>query len=236
MDTSDPKSLEAQRLRQDLHGKIVIIGYTDTKSKDRVLVSGVRDTEPGVYIHVNILNTILNQDFIFMIDEKWEYIAMLLLIVVLAYLNTFYTKSWNLTNMLRVAMGVFVMIVVVYVGSFWVIANIEHIFIVPNRPYDILATFFLALVMFILSKYLTEDANKHLLSDALSSYVASDIAQEILTQEGKIKLSGELKPVTIFFSDIVGFTTLAENMTPEELVTFLRIYLGRMSDMIIAQK
>gem|GEM_PF-2238522 len=189
IDTSSPENPQAQQLKKDLHDKIVIIGYTDAQSKDRVLVSGVRDTEPGVYIHANTINSILTGNFIVVIHETWEYIAMLLLIVVLAYLNTFYTKSWNLKNMLRVSITVFVMMVVVYLLSFWTIANMKHIFIVPSRPYDILATFFFALVMFILSQYLNEDANKHLLSDALSSYVASDIVQEILTQEGKVNLS-----------------------------------------------
>ncbi|MCK7486195.1 MAG: hypothetical protein MZU97_12075 [Bacillus subtilis] len=40
------------------------------------------------------------------------------------------------------------------------------------------------------------------------------------------------KDLTVFFSDIRGFTTLSENMTPQELVNHLNIYLTAMTDLI----
>ncbi len=42
--------------------------------------------------------------------------------------------------------------------------------------------------------------------------------------------------MTLFFSDIAGFTTLSENMEPEELVRFLSIYLKEVSDIIIHER
>lgn len=42
--------------------------------------------------------------------------------------------------------------------------------------------------------------------------------------------------ITSFFSDIAGFTSISENMEPEELVHFLSIYLKEVSDIIMHEK
>jgi len=227
---------EIRKLREDLRDKIVLIWYTDRESKDVFFIPNLKDSEPGVYVHANIINNILNGFYIVFFSSEWETRIILLFLAFLAYLNALYIRHWQLSKMLFLGIGIFLLLLILYIGTFMYFGYTQNIFITFSRPLDILMIFVCALVLFTFSKYITEDSNKHVLADALSSYVSSDIAQEILTQAGNVKLSGELKPVTIFFSDIVGFTTLAENMTPEELVTFLRIYLGRMSDIIIAQK
>jgi adenylate cyclase len=48
-----------------------------------------------------------------------------------------------------------------------------------------------------------------------------------------LNLGGEKKLVTIFFSDLAGFTSLSENLPPEEVVGILNTYLERMTTVII---
>src|SRR6202795_59542 len=45
-------------------------------------------------------------------------------------------------------------------------------------------------------------------------------------------LGGETRDVTVFFSDLAGFSSISENMTPEELVAFMNEYLSAMTDII----
>ena len=52
---------------------------------------------------------------------------------------------------------------------------------------------------------------------------------------GPLDLGGEAKRVTILFSDIRGFTTMAETMTPEQVVTFLNAYFSEMVDAVLDQ-
>ena len=84
-------------------------------------------------------------------------------------------------------------------------------------------------------KYLKEDKNKQKLNKALSEYVGSNIAQEILFEEGKVNLDGEEKMLAYFFSDIEGFTNFSEKLTPAELVGFLREYLSSMTECIMEE-
>ncbi len=46
------------------------------------------------------------------------------------------------------------------------------------------------------------------------------------------KLGGEMRNVTMFFSDLSGFSSIAETMTPGELVTLMNEYLSAMTDII----
>ena len=62
-------------------------------------------------------------------------------------------------------------------------------------------------------------------------HVSPKVVDQIL--ENPPELGGVDKQLTVFFSDIRGFTTLSENMTPQELVNHLNLYLTAMTDIII---
>jgi adenylate cyclase len=64
------------------------------------------------------------------------------------------------------------------------------------------------------------------MKDALGKFVNKEIADLVL--KDAIKLGGERKDVAVFFSDIRAFTSLAENMLPEEVVEFLNRYMTTM--------
>lgn len=85
-------------------------------------------------------------------------------------------------------------------------------------------------------KYINEDKNKKHLFEILSQYVSPEVAREHLEQTGEVNLKGENKKITIFFSDIAGFTTISEKLSPEDLVSFLKVYLGKMTDIILENK
>ncbi len=65
-----------------------------------------------------------------------------------------------------------------------------------------------------------------------SRYVAPDVVEEILDDQHQLNLGGELRDVTIVFSDIRGYSTLSEQMGPEETIELLNQYFAAMSDVI----
>ena len=64
-------------------------------------------------------------------------------------------------------------------------------------------------------------------------YLSDDIVDEILEQPEGLELGGDLREVTIMMSDIRGFTSLVEHLPPQQVVTLLNRYLGRMTDIIL---
>ncbi len=64
-------------------------------------------------------------------------------------------------------------------------------------------------------------------------YLSDDIVDEILERPEGLELGGDLREVTIMMSDIRGFTSLVEHLPPQQVVTLLNRYLGRMTEIIL---
>ncbi len=63
-------------------------------------------------------------------------------------------------------------------------------------------------------------------------YFAPNVALEIARQQGEAKPGGEKRPITVLFSDIRGFTTMSESMSPDEIARLLSEYFTEMVDII----
>lgn len=69
------------------------------------------------------------------------------------------------------------------------------------------------------------------LKDTFGKYVTRHVAEQILL--GKNVLGGETVPVTVFFADIRGFTSISEKMEPKALLDFLNLYFSGMVECVL---
>ena len=69
-------------------------------------------------------------------------------------------------------------------------------------------------------------------SEQLSKYLSPQICEKIFSG-AEFSTKSARKKLTIFFSDIVGFTTLSEQMEAEDLSNFLNFYLTNMCDIAL---
>jgi adenylate cyclase len=83
-------------------------------------------------------------------------------------------------------------------------------------------------------RYLVADRDKRLIRGAFSQFVAPTVLERIERQPEALKLGGEIRDVTVLFTDIRNFTPLSEKLSPVALVGFLNDLLGRLSDDVIA--
>lgn len=74
------------------------------------------------------------------------------------------------------------------------------------------------------------------LKKAFSNYVSPDLVKEIEKNPDKLVLGGEQREISILFSDIRGFTTVSESLTPPELVTLLNEYLTPMTRIVLEER
>jgi len=77
--------------------------------------------------------------------------------------------------------------------------------------------------------------NDHL-HKALSTYLSDELVGEIIADPTRLQLGGVERHMTAMFTDIKNFTSIAEVLTPEQLVEMLNYYLSVMSDIILEQK
>jgi len=71
---------------------------------------------------------------------------------------------------------------------------------------------------------------------SFARYVPRDLVRLLLESGHDADLSGEVRELTIFFSDLAGFTSLSEVRAPDELVRFLGEYFDNMSQIIMSER
>ena len=82
-----------------------------------------------------------------------------------------------------------------------------------------------------LNFYLT-NGEKSAIRGTFSSFVSPAVVDQMLDNPDMVKVGGERKNITVFFSDVRDFTSISEKLTPEELAHALNIYMGAMTDII----
>jgi len=82
--------------------------------------------------------------------------------------------------------------------------------------------------------YAVEGRQKRYIQGAFAQYLSTEIVKRIADKPEMLALGGERRDVTFYFSDIQGFTTFSEQLSPEKLTKLMNRYLGEMTDTILA--
>jgi adenylate cyclase len=85
-------------------------------------------------------------------------------------------------------------------------------------------------------RFTLANRERRLIKRAFKNFVAPAIVDEMLNDPSKLKLGGETYQVTVLFSDIEGFSTLAERLTPQELTGHLTRYFRDMLNCLLAER
>jgi adenylate cyclase len=85
-------------------------------------------------------------------------------------------------------------------------------------------------------KYFTEERKKKELKGTFEKYVSPAIVDEILADPSHLELGGRKEIITVFFSDVRGFTTISEKLDPRALSDLLNSYLTPMTRLVFEHK
>jgi adenylate cyclase len=91
---------------------------------------------------------------------------------------------------------------------------------------------FIALIAMIAWRLIVTDRGQRLLRRSFALYLAPQVIDQMLASDKLPELGGETRDVTVFFSDLANFSSIAEQMSPTELVAFMNEYLSAMTDII----
>jgi len=86
-----------------------------------------------------------------------------------------------------------------------------------------------------LYRLVVEGKSRRELRRAFASYMAPEVVAQVLENPDRVQLGGQTREVTLFFSDLKGFTGLSERLEPQELVAFLNDYFTRMCEHVMAE-
>ncbi|MFA6450141.1 MAG: adenylate/guanylate cyclase domain-containing protein [bacterium] len=227
MKEKEAKELEA--LAKSIKNKIVIVGLTAT---------GAADTNPTplesrysiLGLHANVINTIIEDLFINRIPTGF----IILIFFVLASGLGFVCGAVKHHSSFVVAVINFFLMVVV-AAAYITLCN--YLFIAHRIDIPMLAPVILIFGSFLLVfiyRFITEEQEKKKMKGMFSTYVNPQVVDTLIADPSKLKLGGETAHATVFFSDIAGFTTISESLSPELLVELLNEYLTAMTNILLS--
>lgn len=210
-----------------LEGKIVLVGATE------IGIADLRPTPfsavyPGVEIHASVVANVLDSRFL--IENNLTHAMDIGLLFILPTLFVLLLIKARST---LIGFGIFMALLILYLlGDFLIFTRLN---VVNSTIYPALSMGF-TYVFFEGYRNLIIERRSRYLRKAFSSYVSPDVVDEILRDPDKLKLGGESKKVTLLFSDIRGFTSLSESVSPEMLVSVLNEYLSPMTQIVMEER
>ncbi|MEM5947733.1 adenylate/guanylate cyclase domain-containing protein [Spirochaetia bacterium 38H-sp] len=174
----------------------------------------------GVEVHANALNTILMNNFITPLEDYYNIAILLLFILLICFYSSRMSTPVAFILTLFISLGFF------FISNF-IVFDIYNT--TMDVAFPIVAGLF-SFVSIVVYRVMTEEKDKRLIRETFGKYVNPSVVDQILSNPPE--LGGVDKELTVLFSDIRGFTTLSETMTPQELVNHLNVYLTEMTNII----
>lgn len=205
-----------------LDGAIVLIGTSAAGLLD-LRVTPIDSRYAGVEVHANILSGMLDERFLHQPDytRGVEFFQLALSGILLSILIP-------LTSVMVASAATLAWIATLVGFNFY--AWTELSWVIP-LGYTLVLTVSLFLVLQI-SGYFFESRRTAQLTTKFGQYVPPEVVKELSDQGKEVSLSGESRDLTVFFSDIRGFTSLSEGLTPKQLTRLMNVYLTEMTEVI----
>lgn len=215
------------RLKTWLGGRIIFIG-ADLEQRDRHQTSMAVDSQkertiPGVLIQAHVLAQLLDERVVPNASNMLIYFVVAVMAFAGAILGL---GRWILIWKAASA----ALLVASYLVLVFFLARNQVLFL-PVAP--ALASLFLATTMAIsLESFLTQ-RDERFIRRAFSHYLEPAMVDQLAEDPQALRLGGDRREMSLIFTDIAGFTTMSEELPPDQLTRLLNDYFDGMSDTII---
>lgn len=205
---------------KDFREKYVFFGFAAPGLFDH-RPSPVDNVYLGVEIQATFLDNFLNGDFI----DRSPLILLTLSVLVISLLCgltvSYTTTPWRALGLGAVFIPVPVgLAAVAYIQGIWLPLVVQEVALI------------LTIILALGASYATEGRQKRFIKSAFKQYLSPAVIDQLIRYPDRLQLGGERRVLSIFFSDLQGFTAISETLTPEELTRLLNAYLTAMTEII----
>ncbi len=208
-------------------GRLVLIGPTATGIADMAATPFQTMAFPGVEVHANLIENILEKHFIRRgLRQNLVDLGFILLFGLAAGVLLSAVPPVRATLFVVACLGLFLWL------AYYLFAA-RSIWIATFWPTATLALNYVGIVSY---RFFFEERQKKKVRGAFQQYVAPGVINQLLERPELLRLGGEVKELTAMFTDIRGFTTISESMSPGALVDLLNEYMSEMTAVIFQQR
>ncbi len=221
-DKKNALAVELVSKLQSLAGTYAIVGWTAVSAHD-IGVIPVQNDYPRVGIYHNAINTVLSGRFMRRPGTAATVPFMLAIAVSLGFALKRLDARKSIIAVIVSFVAVNAVVIALFIGAdLWL------------EQFALGLSALLPSVAITSMKFIGEESQRRFIKSAFSQYLSPDVIENIIVHPEALRLGGESRTITVFFSDVQGFTSLSERMSPKELVSFLNEYLSAMTDIILS--
>jgi len=201
-------------------GKIVVIGATAPSLQD-IHATSTDSLMPGPEVQANAIDTVL-RGFPLHSVPRWVNVLLIVLMGFAVPLASLRLGPIAAT-LLALALGAaFVVGCQLAFNSGWVVQVVYP-----------LGALILSAGLSLAAQLVTEAFERIRVRDLFARFVPENVVDQVLESADGLRLGGVQREGTVMFSDVRGFTTLAESLSPAQVIDLLNHYLSEMSDAIL---
>ncbi len=238
VDDTFPTATDEINGNNPFKNKVVLIGPLFPESQDihstPLYNAGTQDLIQmyGIEVHANMIQTMIDDNYLKTTSKKTD-ILLVILTALVIFMATSVIKAIKyrkryLLEIAALAVTGTAIYFTVYIGN-WFFGNAGVIIPIVGPVASIGIGYFGSVV----HQYISERRQKQIIKSIFRHYVNPEILAELLNDPDQLRLGGEKKELTVLFSDIAGFTSLSEIISPEDLAELLNKYLDSMAKIII---
>jgi adenylate cyclase len=214
-----------QQLADRIAGNIVLVGTSASGLLD-LHNTTLGDNVAGVTIHAQAIEQILSGTYL----SRPDWVAGLEIVSFLLLGAFMVVVVLLLGPLVGIAAGA--LSLAVAIGISWWMFITQGAMLDPSYPLVGLTLLYLALVFF---RFLTTERAKKQIRRAFGYYVAPSLLSEIEKNGDRLKLGGEVRRITVLFSDMRGFTSLSEKLEPRRILAILNTLFGALGHEIVGR-
>ena len=209
---------------EEFRDKAVFIGYSAPGLFD-YRPTPMEGTYPGVGIHATVLDNLLSDRFMRKVPDRVSVALLAVLCLAGAIGLTFAGTTWLGGLGLALTLGIpSTLAALAYLGGWWL-------------PLVVLQTgAVLTVGSALMTSYIVQGRQQRFIRNAFQQYLSPAVIEELVRSPERLQLGGEYRQLSIFFSDLSGFTSLSEKLNPAQLTALLNEYLTAMTDLILVRK
>lgn len=208
--------------KEKLEGKIALFGTSAPGLLD-LRTTPLEPAYPGVEVHANIIQGILDGRILHQpgYTQGFEFILIFILGLILTFT-------------LPILSALFSTLIIVFSLSLLIAGNF-YAWTAAQLVLPIAAPVLLVVMLFALQMtygFFVESRGKRQLAHLFGQYVPPELVEEMSEKMDEINLDGEMREMSVLFSDVRGFTTISESLEPKVLTSYINAFLTPITKVI----